>query len=235
RRSDRRARHARPAGRPQRFICGVVQEAVARRGVGSVVVQRRVFRPASVDQQMSIHDEDVLGKAYDARLMRRLITYLRPYKLHVALATGAIIAHSALELAPPYLVKLVIDRYIPARDLNGLTLIAVLYLATIGGSFVLDYAQTWLLQLTGQRIMFDLRMQIYGHLQRLDLRFYDRNPVGRLMTRVTTDVDVLNDLFTAGVVAIFGDLFTLVGIMVMMIWIDWRLALVAFSVLPIIF
>jgi ATP-binding cassette subfamily B protein len=183
---------------------------------------------------MSIHDEDVLGKAYDARLMRRLITYLRPYKLHVALATAAIIAHSALELAPPYLVKLVIDRYIPARDLNGLTLIAVLYLATIAGSFALDYAQTWLLQLTGQRIMFDLRMQIYEHLQRLDLRFYDRNPVGRLMTRVTTDVDVLNDLFTSGVVSVFGDLFTLVGIMVMMIWIDWRLAIVAFSVLPLI-
>ena len=183
---------------------------------------------------MSIHDEDVLGKAYDARLMRRLITYLRPYKSHVMLATAAIIAHSALELAPPYLVKLVIDRYIPSRDIKGLSFIAALYLATLAGSFVLDYVQTWLLQLTGQRIMFDLRMQIYEHLQRLDLRFYDRNPVGRLMTRVTTDVDVLNDLFTSGVVSVFGDLFTLVGIMAMMIWIDWRLAIVAFSVLPLI-
>jgi ATP-binding cassette subfamily B multidrug efflux pump len=183
---------------------------------------------------MSIHDEDVLGKAYDARLMRRLLTYLRPYKAHVALATAAIIGHSALELAPPYLIKLVIDRYIPARDVSGLGLIAILYLATLVGSFVLDYAQTWLLQLTGQRIMFDLRMQVYGHLQRLDLRFYDRNPVGRLMTRVTTDVDVLNDLFTAGVVSVFGDLFTLLGIMAMMIWLDWRLALVTFAVLPLI-
>ncbi len=183
---------------------------------------------------MSIHEEDVLGKAYDARLMRRLITYLRPYKRHVALATAAIVAHSALELAPPYLVKLVIDQYIPARDTSGLVRIAALYLATLAGSFALDYGQTWLLQLTGQRIMFDLRMQIYEHLQRLDLRFYDRNPVGRLMTRVTTDVDVLNDLFTSGVVSVFGDLFTLVGIMVMMIWIDWRLAIVAFSVLPLI-
>jgi ATP-binding cassette, subfamily B, multidrug efflux pump len=183
---------------------------------------------------MSIHEEDVLGKAYDARLMRRLIAYLRPYKLHVALATAAIIGHSALELVPPYLVKLVIDRYIPARDVSGLSLIAVLYLATLLGSFALDYVQTWVLQLTGQRIMFDMRMQIYEHLQRLDLRFYDRNPVGRLMTRVTTDVDVLNDLFTSGVVSIFGDLFTLVGIMVMMVWIDWRLAVVAFSVLPLI-
>ena len=183
---------------------------------------------------MSIHEEDVLGKAYDARLMRRLITYLRPYKLQVVLATAAIIGHSALELAPPYLVKLVIDRYIPTRDVGGLSLLAVLYLAVLLGSFALDYAQTWLLQLTGQRIMFDMRMQIYEHLQRLDLKFYDRNPVGRLMTRVTTDVDVLNDLFTSGVVSIFGDVFTLVGIMVMMIWIDWRLAVVAFSVLPLI-
>ena len=183
---------------------------------------------------MSIHEEDVLGKAYDARLMRRLITYLRPYKLQVAVATAAIIGHSVLELAPPYLVKLVIDRYIPARDLNGLTFVAGLYLATLAGSFVLDYAQTWVLQFTGQRIMFDIRMQIYEHLQRLDVRFYDRNPVGRLMTRVTTDVDVLNDLFTSGVVSVFGDLFTLVGIMAMMIWLDWRLAIVAFSVLPLI-
>jgi len=183
---------------------------------------------------MSIHEEDVLGKAYDARLMRRLITYLRPYKLQVAVATAAIIGHSVLELAPPYLVKLVIDRYIPARDLNGLTFVAGFYLATLAGSFVLDYAQTWILQLTGQRIMFDIRMEIYDHLQRLDVRFYDRNPVGRLMTRVTTDVDVLNDLFTSGVVSVFGDLFTLVGIMAMMIWLDWRLAIVAFSVLPLI-
>src|SRR3954462_11861285 len=115
----------------------------------------------------SIHEEDVLGKAYDARLMRRLLTYLRPYKSQVALATAAIIGHSALELAPPFLVKLVIDRYIPARDIPGLTAVALLYLAVLLGSFALDYVQTWLLQLTGQRIMFDLRMQIYEHLQRL--------------------------------------------------------------------
>ena len=183
---------------------------------------------------MSIHEEEVLGKAYDARLMRRLITYLRPYKLQVALATAAIVGHSALELVPPYLVKVVIDRYIPARDITGLSLVAGVYLATLAGSFALDYAQTWVLQLTGQRIMFDMRMQIYEHLQQLDLKFYDRNPVGRLMTRVTTDVDVLNDLFTSGVVSVFGDLFTLVGIMAMMIWLDWRLAIVAFSVLPLI-
>jgi ATP-binding cassette subfamily B protein len=183
---------------------------------------------------MSAHEEDVLGKAYDGRLMRRLLTYLRPYRKNVVLATAAIIGHSALELIPPVLVKIVIDKYIPAGDLSGLGVIAAMYLATLVGSFVLDYTQTWLLQLTGQRIMFDLRMQIYEHLQRLDLKFYDRNPVGRLMTRVTTDVDVLNDLFTSGVVSVFGDLFTLLGIMAMMVWIDWRLAVVAFAVLPLI-
>ena len=181
-----------------------------------------------------MHEEEVLGKAYDGRLMRRLLTYLRPYRPQVALAIAAIIGHACLELAPPYLTKVVIDRYIPARDVSGLGLVAAVYLTVLAASFALEYVQTWTMQLTGQRIMFDLRMQMMTHLQRLDLRFYDRNPVGRLMTRVTTDVDVLNDLFTAGVVSVFGDVFTLIGIMVMLVWMDWRLALVAFSVLPLI-
>jgi ATP-binding cassette subfamily B protein len=181
-----------------------------------------------------MHDEDVLGKAYDGRLMRRLLGYLRPYRRQVAVAVVAIIGHSCLELAPPYLTKIAIDRYIPARDLSGLSLMAALYLLALIASFILEYIQTWTMQATGQRIMFDMRMQMVEHLQRLDLRFYDRNPVGRLMTRVTTDVDVLNDLFTSGVVSVFGDVFTLVGIMVVLTWMDWRLALVAFSVLPLI-
>ncbi len=183
---------------------------------------------------MATHDEEVLGKAYDARLMRRLLTYLRPYRREVVLATAAILGHSALELAPPYLTRLVIDRYIPAGDVDGVLRVAAIYLATLLGAFALEYSQTWLLQLTGQRIMFDLRLQIYRHLQRLDLSFYDKNPVGRLMTRVTTDVDVLNDLFTGGVVSVFGDIFTLVWIMVVMVWLDPVLALVAFSVLPLV-
>jgi ATP-binding cassette subfamily B protein len=183
---------------------------------------------------VSVHEEEALGKAYDARLMRRLIGYLRPYRLQVCFAIAAIIGHSAIELAPPYLSKLVIDRYIPAANLPGLATVAGLYLAALVGSFALEYAQTWTMQMIGQRIMFDLRLQLFEHLQRLDVRFYDRNPVGRLMTRVTTDVDVLNELFTSGVVSVFGDAFTLVGIMAVLIWMDWRLALVAFSVLPLI-
>ena len=180
------------------------------------------------------HEEEVLGKAYDARLMRRLFTYLRPYRGRVAVAIAAIVAHSLLELAPPYLTKIVIDRYIPAGDLSALGAIAALYLLILTASFGAEYLQTSAMQMIGQRIMFDLRMQIHRRLNVLDLRYYDRNPVGRLMTRVTTDVDALNELFTSGVVPLFGDVFTLLGIMGVLVWMDWRLALVAFSVLPLI-
>jgi ATP-binding cassette subfamily B multidrug efflux pump len=183
---------------------------------------------------MTVHDDEVLGKAYDARLMRRLLRYLRPYWRQVAVAFIAIIAGAAASLAQPYLIKIAIDRYIAAGRLEGLDRLAWLYFAILVAAFAFEYLQTWMMQFTGQRIMFDLRMEIYGHLQRLDLRFYDRNPVGRLMTRVTSDVDVLNDLFTSGVVTVFGDVFTLAGIMAMMVWMNWRLAIVAFSVLPLI-
>jgi ATP-binding cassette, subfamily B, multidrug efflux pump len=180
------------------------------------------------------HDDEILGKAYDARLMRRLLHYLRPYWRQVAFALVAIITGAAASLAQPYLIKIAIDRFIASRQLSGLNGLALLFLAVLVVAFAAEYVQTWTMQLTGQRIMFDMRMEIYRHLQRLDVRYYDRNPVGRLMTRVTSDVDVLNDLFTSGVVTVFGDLFSLVGIMVMMIGMNWRLALVAFSVLPLI-
>jgi ATP-binding cassette, subfamily B, multidrug efflux pump len=183
---------------------------------------------------VSVHDDEILGKAYDARLMRRLLHYLRPYWRQVGVALGAILVGSAASLAQPYLIKVAIDRYIAAGRLDGLDRIALLYLVILVAAFAAEYVQTWSMQFTGQRIMFDLRMAIYGHLQRLDLRFYDRNPVGRLMTRVTSDVDVLNDLFTSGVVTVFSDVLTLVGIMVMMLVMNWRLALVTFAVLPII-
>ncbi len=184
---------------------------------------------------MTGHDDDIIvGKAYDAALMRRLMGYLRPYWPSVLVAFAAIVSASVLQLAQPYLLKLAIDRYIAASDLAGMDRIALLFLGILLASFALEYVQTYVLQHTGQRIMFDLRAQIYGHLQRLDVAYYDRNPVGRLMTRVTTDVDALNDLFTSGVVSVFGDIFTLAGIMIVLLLMDWRLALVAFSVLPLI-
>src|SRR3984893_2151211 len=180
-------------------------------------------------------DDEVVGKAYDARLMRRLLQYLRPYWRQGVLAFITIIVSAVASLVQPYLIKIAIDRYITQRQTTGLDRLAALYLTVLVASFAAEYYQTWTMQMTGQRIMYDLRMAIYRHLQRLDLRYYDRNPVGRLMTRVTSDVDVLNDLFTSGVVTIFGDVFTLAGIMGVMLWMNWRLALVAFSVLPLIF
>ena len=181
-----------------------------------------------------MQEEDVLGKAYDARLMRRLLAYLRPYWRQVLTALVAIVSASTLQLAQPYLMKVAIDDHIAIGDARGLGFLALAYIVVLVASFGLEYLQTWTLQMTGQRIMFDLRMQIFGHLQRLDIQYYDRNPVGRLMTRVTTDVDVLNELFTAGVVSVFGDIFLLAGIMGALLIMDWRLALVAFTVLPLI-
>ena len=181
----------------------------------------------------SDHDE-VLGQAYDARLMRRLLGFMRPHRVAIGWTLVAIIGLSVLQLAPPYLTKVAIDAHIITDELDGLDTLALLFLGVLVLSYVLEYAQTYTLQVTGQRIIFDLRMRIQEHLQRLDVAFYDRNPVGRLMTRVTTDVDALNDLFASGVVSAFRDIFMLGGIAVMLVVMDWRLAIVALSVLPLI-
>ena len=181
-----------------------------------------------------MHEDEVIGKAYDARLMRRLLGYLRAHRRSVIVALVAIVGHSAMQLVQPLLTRMAIDDYILAGSLDGLDQIALLFLLLLMASFVLEFVETYTMQMMGQRIMYELRMEIYGHLQRLDVRFYDRNPVGRLMTRVTTDVDALNDLFASGVVSAFRDVFTLLGIMVILVIMDWRLAIVAFSVLPLI-
>ena len=180
------------------------------------------------------HEEEVLGKAYDSRLMKRLLGYLWPYTHYATAALLAIFLNAALQLAQPYLIKVAIDTYIAKGDLGGVSRIAVWFFLVLAGGFALEYLQTWLMNMIGQRIMFDMRMQMYEHLQRLDLRDYDKNPVGRLMTRVTSDIDVLNDLFSSGIVAAFGDVFMLTGIMIVLLTMDWRLSLIAFSVLPLI-
>jgi ATP-binding cassette, subfamily B, multidrug efflux pump len=179
-------------------------------------------------------DDDVIGKAYDARLMRRLLGYLRPHWRSVLLGLVVIVATALLQLVQPWLTKVAIDDHIVRGDLAGVGRVAGIFLAVLAGVFVLEFVQTWLSQTIGQRIMFEMRMAIYGHLQKVDVAFYDRHPVGRLMTRVTSDVDALNDLFSAGVVAVFGDAFMLAGIIGVVLWMDWRLALVTFSVLPLI-
>ena len=195
------------------------------------------------------HEEEVLGKAYDSRLMRRLLTYLRPYKWQVALALAAIMLKSGADIVGPYLTKVavdkylapsagtrsVLDRWLSRQPWTGIGQIAALYFFLLVFSFVLEYAQTYLMQWTGQKVMFDLRSQIFRHLQRMHVGFYDKNPVGRLVTRVTTDVDALNDMFTSGVVAIFEDIFVLAGIVAIMLKMKWWLALITFAVLPVIF
>ncbi len=182
-----------------------------------------------------VHEEEALGKAYDARLMRRLMAYLRPYRWHVAAAVMILIAASALALVGPWLTKLAIDSAFPAGDLGLLTLLAAVYVATLLLAGLLEYGRTLLTTWIGQRVMEDLRSEVFAHLQRLELAFFDRNPVGRLMTRVTSDVEALNQMFTSGVVTIFGDVFTIGAIVTAMLILDWRLALVTFTVLPFVF
>src|SRR3954469_11093536 len=202
------------------------------------------------------HEEEVLGKAYDARLMRRLLAYLRPYKWQTAIALGSIVIKACADVLGPVLTMVAIDRYLSAgigsgsvyrfaysfiahprtpEPYVGIAEIAALYLGLLGLSFLLDYLQTYYMQWVGQMQMFDLRAEIFRHLQAMHVGFYDRNPVGRLVTRVTSDVDALNEMFTAGVVSIFEDIFVLAGIIAIMLGINWRLALITFAVLPLIF
>ena len=216
---------------------------------------------------MAAQEEEVLGKAYDSRLMKRLLGYLRPYWWQVAITLVAIVLKAVADILGPYLTKSAIDRYL-AHSANtgstavwttwegihlptgwlrgvldrhlspdpytGIAQIAALFVATLVFGFFLEFVQTYLMQWTGQKVMFDLRSQIFRHLQNMHVGFYDKNPVGRLVTRVTSDVDALNEMFTAGVVSIFEDIFVLAGIVLIMLSMNWRLALITFAVLPLI-
>jgi ATP-binding cassette, subfamily B, multidrug efflux pump len=195
-------------------------------------------------------EEEVLGKAYDSRLMKRLLGYLRPYKWQVVIALASIILKAGADVLGPFLTKTAIDKYLSSasahnhtildrflssRPLIGIAQLGSVYLLLLLVSFGLEYTQTYLMQWTGLKVMFDLRSQIFRHLQHMHIGFFDKNPVGRLVTRVTTDVDALNEMFTSGVVAIFEDVFVLAGILIIMLGMNWWLALITFSVLPLIF
>src|ERR1700688_3970811 len=191
-------------------------------------------------------DEEVLGKAYDSRLMRRLLTYLRPYRWQVTIAIAAIILKSFCDVLGPHLVKVAVDRslapvnsatagiwsWLSPRPLHGIAQISAIYFSLLILTFVFEFLQTYFMQWTGQKVMFDLRSQIFRHLQRMHVAFYDKNPVGRLVTRVTTDVDALNEMFTSGVLAIFEDVFSLSFIVAIMLWKSWPLALLTLAVIP---
>ena len=181
-----------------------------------------------------LHEEEALGKAYDARLMRRLLRYLRPYRRLVLAALGLLIVSGAIQLVGPLLTRHVIDVALPAGDLETVWRAAAIFFGVMLVQFACEYGETMLTSLLWQNVMRDLRVEIFAQLQRLSVSFFDRNPVGRLVTRVTSDVEALNEMFTAGVVAGLGDLFTLAAISVVMIVIDWRLALASFLVIPLV-
>ena len=181
------------------------------------------------------HEEEALGKAYDARLMRRLIQYLKPYRWHVAGALVVLLLGSWMAIIGPWVTQRVIDEAIPTGDRDLLIQLIGLYGAALVAGFVLEYLRALVTTWLGQSVMYDLRRQIFEKLQRADLRFYDRNPIGRLMTRITNDVETLNTLFSSGLVTVFGDIFTLVFIIGAMLTMNWRLALVSFSILPFVF
>jgi ATP-binding cassette subfamily B protein len=180
-------------------------------------------------------DDAVAPQSYDLRLLRRLLEYLRPHLGAVAAAFALIVAQAGIDLVGPYLTKIAIDRHIATGEATGLAGVAGLFLLALAAAFVVRFGQNYIMQMAGQRIMQDMRRQIFAHLQRLHVGHFDRTPVGRLMTRVTTDVDAVNELFTSGVVTVFGDIFTLFGIMAVMVALDWRLALVTFAVIPLFF
>src|SRR6266496_2623142 len=196
----------------------------------------------------SHHEEEVLGKAYDSRLMKRLLTYLHAYKWQATVAVVSIALKAVADVIGPLMTLLAMDKYLAPthqpfplvdkwlspRPLTGIAQIGAIYVGLITFSFLLEYLQTYLMQWAGQMVMFDLRSEIFRHLQRMHIGFYDKNPVGRLVTRVTTDVDALNEMFTSGVVSIFEDIFVLAGILAIMLCVNWKLALITFAVLPFI-
>src|SRR5690606_954802 len=177
-------------------------------------------------------DDDAVGKVYDRRLAGRLFAYVRPYRGLVAAAVALLLLDGLLQLVGPWLTKVVIDEAIPTGDVGLVTQAALIFLVSLGVQFGAQYGETILTSLLGQRVMHDLRRELFAKLQRLPIPFFDRNPVGRLVTRVTSDVEALNELFTAGVVAGLGDIFTLAAIGVTMLVVDWRLAIAAFVVIP---
>jgi ATP-binding cassette subfamily B multidrug efflux pump len=181
-----------------------------------------------------IHEEDVVGKVYDARLARRLLEYVRPHGGLVGAAVALLMIDGLLQLVGPLLTRYVIDVALPARDESAVVQAAAVFAVSLVAAFAAQYGETVITGLLGQRVMRDLRAKIFAHVQRLSIAFFDRNPVGRLVTRITSDVEALNELFTAGVVAGLGDLFTLAAISVMMLIIDWQLALASFAAVPLV-
>ena len=181
-----------------------------------------------------LHEDQIIGKAYDRVLMKRFLRYLYPYRFQVIGVLCLLPLLAAARLAQPWLLKLAIDRHIVAGQMEGLPLLAFWFLLLIIGESLLTYLEVWLLQQVGQRIMQDLRQELFAHLQRLPASFFDRTPTGSLVTRLTSDVEVLGEMFAAGIITVVGDILVLVGIVGIMLWMNLALSLVTFTVLPVL-
>ncbi|RMF63329.1 MAG: ABC transporter ATP-binding protein, partial [Calditrichaeota bacterium] len=189
----------------------------------------------STKMSSSFHEEEPLGRAYDSRLMLRLLAYLKPYRAVVLGSVLVLLIASLLQLAGPFLTKIGIDKYIANKDWQGLNRVCLLFFGILLVEFLALFIQTYLINWIGQKAMYDMRREVFAHIQTLPVAFFDKNPVGRLVTRVTTDIESLHQMLSSGVVAIFGDVFKLIGIVVVLLWFNWKLALVTFSVLPVLF
>lgn len=183
----------------------------------------------------NFHEEEALGKAFDARLMKRLLKHAKPFAGLIAISFLLLFLITLTDLARPYLMKVAIDDYIAVGDKAGLGKIALLFLAVITGGFVCNYIQVYLLNYTGQKIIYNMRQELFSHLLRLSLSFYDKNPVGRLVTRVSNDMENLNEMYTAVLVNLFKDIFTLIGIVIIMLRMNAKVALISFTAIPLIF
>ena len=182
-----------------------------------------------------MQEEEILGKAYDGKLMKRILRYLKPYRRHVVLGIFLSVLVSGLEAVRPWFTKHAVDVDIANNDAEGLLRTALLFFAVLVVRGLIQYFSAYLTQWVGQHTIFDLRMQLFTHMQKLGIRFFDRNPIGRLITRVTNDIEVLNDMFSSGIVMVFSDVFTIIGILWFMFTMNWQLALVSLSVLPLLF
>jgi ATP-binding cassette subfamily B multidrug efflux pump len=219
-------------------------------------MERETHSPSMADEEKhkaiepQKKDEDPVGKVYDSRLMRRLGHYVRPYWIQATISSLAVSLKTLSDVIGPYLVKVALDRYLtgapgpatnwltrrlPADPFHGITILATIYMGALLCAYFFEFIQTYMMQWVGQKIMFDLRRDIFRHMQRMHIGFFDTHAVGRLVTRLTSDVDAINEMFTAGVLAIVDDFFNLTIMAGVMLAINWRLALIAFSVLPLIF
>jgi len=179
-------------------------------------------------------DDEILGKAYDAKLMRRLLKYLRPYKKYLVSAILLNILVASLPALRPLLTEIAVDKYIANKDYHGLLIICIALMASLFLQAVVQYFLTYYTELMGQKIVYDLRVQLFSHIQKLALRYFDRTPIGRPVTRVTNDIDALNEMFSSGIVQVFSDIFNIVWIFIFMFWMAWDLSLVVLSIMPVL-